>query len=81
MYNLLYVLCSIYTHSLQPHRVLLPVEESKKRSVRQSLAFFVHPDNRVVVECVDGSNKYPPVRADEDTWKRLNNTIQYLTDS
>ena len=63
--------------NLQPHRVLLPVEESDKKSVRQSLAFFCHPDNGVVVECVDGSNKYPPIRADEDCWNRLNRTYQY----
>ena len=61
----------------QPHRVLLPEKESEKGSVRQSLAFFCHPDNTVVVECVDGSNKYPPVRADEDCWNRLNKTYQY----
>ena len=57
--------------------MLLPEEESDKRSVRQSLAFFCHPDNEVVVECVDGSNKYPPVRADEDCWDRLNKTYKY----
>ena len=47
--------------SFQKHRVLIPEEEVKKRIVRRSLAFFVHPDNDVIVECLDGSNKYPPV--------------------
>ena len=39
--------------------------------VRQSIAFFVHPDNEVLVECIDGSNKYAPVTAQEDTEKRF----------
>ena len=59
--------------SPQPHRVLLPVEEAGKTSVRQSLAFFCHPDNQVLVECVDGSNKYPPVLAVDDAMRRLRN--------
>ncbi|KAL9957583.1 hypothetical protein ACROYT_G034502 [Oculina patagonica] len=43
------------------HRVLIPEEELKQRIVRRSLAFFVHPDNKVMIECLDGSNKYPPI--------------------
>ena len=68
---------SLITFSLQPHRVLLPEEESEKRSVRQSLAFFCHPDNQVLVECVDNSNKYPPVLAGDDCLNRLNRTYSY----
>ncbi len=56
----------------QPHRVLLPGEG--RNAVRQSLAFFVHPDNEVMVECVDGSNKYPAVTAAQDTIRRLDRT-------
>ncbi|XP_054898576.1 uncharacterized protein si:dkey-10o6.2 [Poeciliopsis prolifica] len=41
------------------HRVLLPpVGDS---STRQSLAFFVQPDNEARITCCDGSNKYPPI--------------------
>ena len=69
--------CFLLSYPTQPHRVLLPVDETKKRSVRQSLALFVHPDNEVVVECVDGSNKYPPITAEQDTWRRLNQTYNY----
>jgi len=43
------------------HRVLIPEEELKRRVVRRSLAFFVHPDSEVMIECLDGSNKYPPI--------------------
>ncbi|XP_072322174.1 uncharacterized protein [Scyliorhinus torazame] len=49
------------------HRVLLPQSDDKMCQSRQSLAFFVHPDNDVIVTCCDGSEKYPPT-----------NTLQYL---
>lgn len=41
------------------HRVLLP--PAGDCSTRQSLAFFVQPDNDAVIRCCDGSDKYPPV--------------------
>lgn len=43
------------------HRVLIPDEERKQRIVRRSLAFFVHPDSEVMIESLDGSNKYAPI--------------------
>ena len=49
----------------------MPEDEVVKGRVRQSIAFFVHPDNDVLVETIDGSNKYPPVTAQEDTHRRL----------
>ena len=55
----------------QPHRVLNPVDESIQRKSRQSLAIFIHPDHETVIECIDGSNKYPPITAYEDTYQRL----------
>ncbi|XP_042351964.1 UPF0676 protein C1494.01 [Plectropomus leopardus] len=41
------------------HRVLLP--PAGNSSARQSMAFFVHPDNEALIIPCDGSNKYPPV--------------------
>ena len=35
------------------------------------MAIFIHPDNEALIECIDGSNKYPPVTAYEDTYNRL----------
>ena len=64
------------SYFLQPHRVLIP-EETKKQAVRQSIAFFTHPDNDVLVECVDGSNKYPPITALEDTRRRQYSSYNY----
>ncbi|XP_060554680.1 uncharacterized protein LOC132715659 isoform X2 [Ruditapes philippinarum] len=43
------------------HRVLIPEVEFKKRKHRQSIAFFVHPDNNYMIECLDGSKKYEPI--------------------
>lgn len=43
------------------HRVLIPTEEMKKRVDRQSLAFFVNPDEDATIRCLDNSNKYEPI--------------------
>merc|ERR1712191_15298 len=45
------------------HRVRVPEEEVRRCAPRQSLAFFVHPDNEVMVSPLDGSSKYPTVSA------------------
>lgn len=29
--------------------------------LRQSIAFFVVPDNNALISCTDGSNKYPDI--------------------
>ncbi|XP_061780332.1 uncharacterized protein [Nerophis lumbriciformis] len=42
------------------HKVLLP--PAGDCSTRQSLAFFVQPDDEAVITCIDGSNRYPPVK-------------------
>ena len=47
--------------AFQKHRVLIPEEELKRNKGRQSLAFFVHPDDHVMIECLDKSNKYEPI--------------------
>mgnify|MGYP000188134323 CR=1 FL=1 len=38
----------------QRHRVSIPSEECQRRVPRRSLAFFVHPDDDTVIECLDG---------------------------
>ena len=43
------------------HRVVVPRDELKRSTPRQSAAFFVHPDNDVIIECLDGSGHYPPI--------------------
>ena len=50
---------------LQPHRVLLPLEESDKKCARQSLAFFCHPDNEAVMTYLSTARKFPLVIIDE----------------
>ncbi|XP_042197507.1 2-oxoglutarate-dependent dioxygenase htyE [Callorhinchus milii] len=56
------------------HRVKLP--ESDDNSERQSLAFFVHPDNEAIITCCDGSNKYPPVSSLQYVEYRLAGTYE-----
>ncbi|XP_033101873.1 probable iron/ascorbate oxidoreductase DDB_G0283291 [Anneissia japonica] len=43
------------------HRVLMPFDTEKPNQIRQSMAFFGHPDSEEQIVCIDGSNKYPPV--------------------
>lgn len=59
----------------QPHRILLPEDEKIRQQSRQSIALFVHPDHDLVIEGVDGSGKYPPITAFEDTNSRMLGTI------
>ncbi|XP_040894879.1 UPF0676 protein C1494.01 [Toxotes jaculatrix] len=54
------------------HRVLLP--PAGDSSTRQSLAFFVQPDDEALITCCDGSNKYPPVTAGEYLIERFNDS-------
>ncbi|XP_030844464.1 2-oxoglutarate-dependent dioxygenase htyE isoform X2 [Strongylocentrotus purpuratus] len=42
------------------HRVMIPLDQIKRQQDRQSMAFFGHPDNEAVIECIDHSNKYSP---------------------
>ncbi|XP_060085096.1 uncharacterized protein LOC132564460 [Ylistrum balloti] len=43
------------------HRVLIPDDEMTRRKSRQSIAFFAVPDNDVMIECLDKSDKYEPI--------------------
>ena len=56
------------------HRVVVPADEAKRRSVRQSLVYFVDPDNGVRVAPLDGSDKYPPFVAPEYQKRRQQET-------
>ncbi|KAJ0029142.1 hypothetical protein NQD34_004139 [Periophthalmus magnuspinnatus] len=51
------------------HRVQLPPPGDS--SQRQSLAFFMQPDDSAVISCCDGSNKYPPIRSDQYIHQRF----------
>ncbi|XP_041651192.1 UPF0676 protein C1494.01-like isoform X2 [Cheilinus undulatus] len=54
------------------HRVLLPPPGDHR--TRQSMAFFVHPDDDALITCCDGSDKYPPVTAGDYLIERFSNT-------
>ena len=59
--GLLYALC------LKKHRVMIPEDEVMKRKTRQSIAFFVHPDDEIMIEGVCGVMKYQPTTSKEYT--------------
>ncbi|XP_048239546.1 UPF0676 protein C1494.01-like [Haliotis rufescens] len=58
------------------HRVIIPHHEKMKACCRQSVALFVDPDDEVVIECLDGSNKYKPVTSRDYVGGRLRATYQ-----
>ncbi|XP_071115189.1 uncharacterized protein [Haliotis cracherodii] len=58
------------------HRVIIPHDEKMKACCRQSVALFVDPDDDVVIECLDGSNKYKPVTSRDYVGGRLRATYQ-----
>uniref|UniRef100_A0A8C6T0L1 Si:dkey-10o6.2 n=1 Tax=Neogobius melanostomus TaxID=47308 RepID=A0A8C6T0L1_9GOBI len=54
------------------HRVLLP--PAGDASERQSLAFFMQPDDSAVIGCCDGSDKYPPITSEQYLRERYADT-------
>lgn len=56
------------TYQLQVHRVLIPESQLKQNIPRRSLVLFTDPDHEEIIECVDGSNKYPPIKSGD--WKK-----------
>ena len=62
---------------MQIHRVRVPEEEIRRRLPRQSLAFFVHPDNDVMVSPLNGSNKHTPISALAHLNLRYSQTYKY----
>jgi len=62
---------------LQCHRVMIPDDEVKRQTMRSSVAFFVQPDCDVIVKCLDGSDKYPPVNAPEYLHNKLEASYAY----
>ncbi|XP_022085762.1 UPF0676 protein C1494.01-like [Acanthaster planci] len=45
------------------HCVFMDNTPEEMEKSRQSIAFFGYPDNDAIIECVDKSNKYPPMSA------------------
>ncbi|KAI9563508.1 hypothetical protein GHT06_010971 [Daphnia sinensis] len=59
------------------HRVRVPEEEIRRRLARQSLAFFVHPDNDVMVSPLNGSKNHLPISALAHLNLRYSQTYKY----
>ncbi|XP_050736774.1 uncharacterized protein LOC127008604 [Eriocheir sinensis] len=59
------------------HRVIIPKEETRLRASRLSAAFFVHPDNEVVVRPIDGASSPPPIKARQHLLNMYAKTYKY----
>ena len=67
----------IISLSRQVHRVLIPEGELKRRVPRRSLVLFYDPDDDITITCLDGSNKYPPIRARDWIYHQLRSTYKF----
>lgn len=70
-YSIYHCISLVLHVSKQVHRVIIPEEEIGRRTPRQSIAYFVHADNKVMVSPIDGSGKHPPVEALEYLKSRI----------
>jgi len=60
------------------HRVMVPDDESVRSLSRQSIAFFIHPDDEVTIQPLQGSHtRFPPITSREHTEKRFRETYKY----
>lgn len=60
------------------HRIPIPEDEYRKGSVRQSIGWFLHPDDDYLVTCLDGSNKYEPMTSRGYVNYKLQEAMPYL---
>ena len=62
------------------HRVLIPEEEIRRRKYRQSIVFFTNPDSEFEVKCLNGSDKYGPIKSiDYIRYRVLKGYVKYWT--
>ncbi|CAC5373783.1 unnamed protein product [Mytilus coruscus] len=45
------------------HRILMPSANMERGQTRQSIAFFTFSDDDVMIECLDKSNRYEPIKS------------------
>ena len=75
-------LTEMMTNGLYPatrHRVVIPESELKRRTCRQSIVLFVHPNNEVLVEPLpdfNGPPRYEPVTAYQHLLNRFSATYR-----
>ena len=62
----------------QKHRILMPDDEDRRLKPRQSIVFFGNPDDNVLIQPVDGSEKYEPIRAEDFLRMRFYTTFKDL---
>ena len=56
------------------HRILIPEDEDRKKRERQSVVYFMQPDNECLIKCIDGSDKYKPITSVQYMYDKINPT-------
>lgn len=63
---------------LQHHQVLIPEIETKKKVHRQSIAYFLHPDDETMISPLTGkSDEYTAITAKEHAKRKLVSSYIY----
>ena len=57
------------------HRIVVPDDSNYSALARQSVVFFASPDPETEVRCIDGSDRYDPIKAGEYLKKRILETL------
>ncbi|KAG7166946.1 2-oxoglutarate-dependent dioxygenase htyE-like 1 [Homarus americanus] len=59
------------------HRVLIPKEELQRKASRHSIAFFINPDNSVLIKPLDGSSSHQPITVKDHLFYKLRKSHNY----
>ena len=58
-----------------------PSNEADMQADRYTISYFGSPDSGTMLECVDGSNKYPPIEASEYNLQQYKKIQSYWNNS
>ncbi|XP_064101018.1 uncharacterized protein LOC135211687 [Macrobrachium nipponense] len=56
------------------HRVIIPEDEARRRKCRRSVVYFVHPDDSLLIEPLDGSRDFQPITSRRHLEERIAET-------
>ena len=59
------------------HRIPIPKEEFRRKALRQSVVWFLQPDDEYVIKCLDGTDKYEPITSYDYEQSRFSGQVLY----